>query len=75
MKYNINDKVTYLGKKCIVKATKQFPYKEVVHPYLTELVPKKDYIIYYLKEITNDLEHYIGYDDVDENDIEKKGWI
>lgn len=74
MKYKIDDKVIYLGRRCLVKASKLEPFKHTVHPYLAELVPSKDFVLYNLKEITDSAEIYEGTFDVYQDEIEKMGW-
>ena len=46
-KYEINQKVVCLGKRCIVRATKKLPQKFTNNPYFREEIrPQKDYLLY-----------------------------
>jgi|GEM_PF-1872323 hypothetical protein len=74
-KYKIGDKVIVTGRKAIIAATKKTPYKPSFDVYnRSEIYPINDYLIFYFEKIENDLEKYLGTNDIFESQIEKLDW-
>ncbi|WKL47603.1 hypothetical protein Q1W71_21925 [Flavobacterium pectinovorum] len=74
-KYEINQKVVCLGKRCIVSATKKLPQKFTNNPYFKEEIkPEKDYFLYIFDKYEDGNEVYSGTLDVYENQIEFGNW-
>ncbi|MDX6189306.1 hypothetical protein SGQ83_08115 [Flavobacterium sp. Fl-318] len=74
-KYEINQKVVCLGKRCIVSATKKLPKKNINNPYLKEEIkPEKDYFLYIFAKYEDGNEVYSGTLDVFEDQIEFGNW-